>query len=137
MARSLGHYISASITLAMMIFVVGYTAYKSMDRKGTHWNKYGPTYFVVVASFFIMADLVRHVLQDVGWWPSGQWPGSNEYLPNCPNENMSCLSPIGWIFTVFFTYSGFFLLFVGTMWNANIIGKLKAIRQKWRLLRKT
>jgi len=28
---------------------------------------------------------------------------------------MSCLSVVGWIFTVVCTYSGFILLFVGTM----------------------
>jgi len=84
-----------------------------------------------------MADLMRHVLQDVGWWPSGQFPGSSEYRSGCEDENMSCLSLVGWLFTVVFTYAGFLLLFIGTMWNANIISKLKEIRKQWQQLRKT
>jgi len=117
----------------MMIFVVAYTAYKSRSRRGTHWNIYGPTYLVVLAAVLIMADLVRHVMQDVGFWPG---PSSNEYRHGCESENMSCLSAIGWLFTVVCTYSGFILLFIGTMWNANIISKLKQIKEKWQALRK-
>ena len=118
-----------------MCFVIAYTAYKSRSRRGTHWHIFGPTYLVTAAAFLIMADLVRHVLQDLGWWPSGPWPGSSEYRHGCESENMSCLSAVGWIFTVVCTYSGFILLFIGTMWSANIVSKLKAIREKWKALR--
>jgi len=119
----------------MMVFVIAYTSYKSSTRRGTHWKIYGPTYLVTMAAFLIMADLVRHILQDVGWWPNGPFPGSSEYRSGCEAENMSCLSFTGWLFTVVFTYSGFLLLFIGTMWNANIIAKFKEIRQKWIALR--
>jgi len=34
---------------------------------------------------------------------------------------MQFLSPVGWIFTVTLTYSGFILLAVGALWNANIV----------------
>jgi len=116
-----------------MLFVIAYTASKAFSRRGTHWNIYGPTYLVVMAALFIMADLVRHVLQDLNWWP---YPGSNQYRDNCPYENMSCLSVLGWFFTVVFTYTGFILLFIGTMWNANIVSKFKEIKKKWQSLRK-
>jgi len=137
LARSLGHYISSTITLAMMMGIIAYTAYKSSSRRGTHWQIFGPTYLTTLAACFLMADLVRHVLQDVGWWPNGPWPGSSEYRSGCEAENMSCLSFTGWLFTVIFTYTGFILLFIGSMWNANIVSKFKEIRTRWRELRGT
>eukprot|EP00946_MAST-07B_sp_MAST-7B-sp1_P000873 g873.t1 len=51
------------------------------------------------------------------------------------NETMSHLSFIGWLFTIFFTYTGFVCLAVGTLWNADIIKKLKDMKKKWQLLR--
>jgi len=135
LARSLGHYISFSITLAMMLFVIGYTSYRSRSRRGTFWNVQGPTILVTLAAVLIMADLFRHLFQDLGWWPNGPWPGSSEYRHGCEEENMSCLSFTGWLFTVVFTYTGFVLLFIGTMWSANLVTKLKEIRDKWVSLR--
>ena len=38
---------------------------------------------------------------------------------------MKHLSMIGIIFTIIFTYSGFFLLAFGALWNADIINKMK------------
>jgi len=104
-----------------------------------HWHKWGPTYLTVVAGFLIMADLTRHILEDVGAWPerlgyNDAW-GSGEYRADCPEETMHCLSPMGVLFTIVFTYLGFALLVVGTMWNANIVDKLSEIRQEWRRLR--
>ncbi len=61
--------------------------------------------------------------------------GSSQYRANCPHENVTCLSAVGVVFTIIFTYTGFILLFIGTMWNANIVAKLKQIRKQWRLLR--
>ena len=37
------------------------------------------------------------------------------------DETMQYLAPVGWIFTVTLTYSGFILLAVGALWNANIV----------------
>jgi len=51
------------------------------------------------------------------------------------HETMSHLSMIGWLFTIIFTYTGFIFLASGVMWNANILKKLKVIRQTWRELR--
>ena len=60
---------------------------------------------------------------------------------NCLNcvpledENIYNLSPIGILFTIIFTYTGFTLLAIGTMWNANIIKKCGELREKWNDLR--
>lgn len=51
------------------------------------------------------------------------------------HENMLHLSPMGWLFTFFFTYSGFTLLAVAVLWNANFLQKLRTVRKKWAELR--
>jgi hypothetical protein len=135
----LGHWISFGVTLAMMIGLSIYIAWGAKRRSGTRWQKWGPTYLTVIAGFLIMADLTRHILEDVGAWPEHMgyhylW-GSGEYRDDCPEETMHCLSLMGVLFTIVATYLGFALLVWGTMWNANIIDKLKEIRQEWKRLR--
>jgi len=68
--------------------------------------------------------------------------GSSQYVfnpdRNClhsNNERIACLSTIGFVFTILFTYSGFILLAVATMWNANITEKIKKFREKWKEIR--
>jgi len=121
----------------MMIGVNLYIVYCcEKKRKGQSvWNKYGPLVFTVVAALLIMADLTRHLLQDLNVWPSGPWPGSSQYRADCPIETVRCLSVVGVFFTIIATYLGFILLFIGTMWNANIMTKLKQIKMKWTQLR--
>lgn len=115
--------------------ITGYVAYTSKRRWGTHWQKYGPTYLTVVASLLVCADQVRHVLQDQDIWPAGDWPGSSQYRSDCPDESFQCLSTVGWLFTIVFTYSGFILLMVGSLWNANIMDKLAELKEQWKALR--
>jgi len=136
-ARSMGHYISFAITGAMMIALNGYMLHCAIKKRSKlpFHKRYGPFFLTVAAALLIMADLLRHVLQDTKVWPEGPWPGSSEYRANCNQENMSCLSAIGWLFTIVCTYSGFVLLFTGTMWNANLIQKLKLIKKQWQALR--
>jgi len=117
----------------MMLGITGYMLYNARKyRFGSHWEKYGPTYLCAIASLMVMADLMRHVLQDANVWPS---PGSDEYRADCNTETMACLSVVGWTITILCTYVGFALLFFATMWNAKICEKLKAFREKWRELR--
>lgn len=68
--------------------------------------------------------------------------GSGEYKHNpsvncisSNNEQIRCLSGIGIFSTLICTYIGFLCLAVGTMWNANLCGKLRDARDKWRELR--
>eukprot|EP00750_Incisomonas_marina_P033821 INCI997.1.p1 GENE.INCI997.1~~INCI997.1.p1 ORF type:complete len:287 (+),score=38.65 INCI997.1:433-1293(+) len=51
------------------------------------------------------------------------------------DETMQYLAPVGWIFTVTLTYSGFILLAVGALWNANIVKKLKKLSEKCKELK--
>ena len=48
---------------------------------------------------------------------------------------MHHLSPMGLLFTLLFTYAGFALLAVGTLWNANFMSKLHLLRAQWQQLR--
>jgi len=122
-----------------MIGLSIYIWWGSKRRGGSRWNKYGPTYLTIAAGFLIMADLTRHILEDVYAWPERMgyhnlW-GSGEYRDDCSEETMHCLSLMGVLFTIVATYLGFLLLVIGTMWNANIIDKLKEIGEEWRRLR--
>jgi len=96
----MGHWISFGITLAMMLGISVFIAYGARRRSGTHFNKWGPTYLIVLASVLVMADLVRHVLQDTKLWPE---PSSSQYRPGCHDETFRCLSGIGIVFTIFCT----------------------------------
>mmetsp|Transcript_63251 Transcript_63251/g.149902 ORF Transcript_63251/g.149902 Transcript_63251/m.149902 type:complete len:117 (+) Transcript_63251:333-683(+) len=115
-----------------MLAVVAFVAHSTKKRKGDSWNVYGPLMLISLAVPLIMADLFRHLLQDQKIWPS---PSSSQYRHGCETENIKCLSAIGAMFTIVFTYSGFILLAIATMWNANLIDKIKKIRKQWKRLR--
>jgi len=123
----------------MMIGLAIYIGWGSRRRKGTHCHRWGPTYLTVIAGFLIMADLTRHIMEDINAWPEHMgknylW-GSGEYRDDCHEETMRCLSLMGVLFTIVATYTGFLFLVIGTMWNANIVDKLKEIKAEWRRLR--
>lgn len=48
-------------------------------------------------------------------------------------ETFRCLSKFGWFFTVFCTYSGFALFFVGVLWNSSAV--LERIANQWKRIR--
>ena len=59
-------------------------------------------------------------------------------LPLPPQvESISHLSPVGFVFTIACTYCGFGLLSAAVLWNADIVGKLRMVRVRWRQLRET
>jgi len=135
-ARTLGHYISFGITLTMMVLVNIYIGYKSSKRKGRVLRKYGPLFCTLIAGCLIMLDLTRHCLADLKIWTATSYPiGSAEYRPGCTAQNITCLSVLGIFFTIIATYTGFIFLFIGTMWSANLLQKLKQIKQQWSVIR--
>lgn len=131
-ARTLSHFIAFGVTLALMLAITAYVAWCVRRRWGTHWQRFGPLYFTILSVPLIMADLTRHVLQDTDVWPP---PSSSEYREGCDEETMKCLTVTGVFFTIIFTWLGFLCLFIGTMWNANIMQHLREIRRRWRELR--
>lgn len=100
-------------------------------------------YHCDVACCVLPEDLAPGVaaLEPKDGWPQldlkpGEACECNDCMVDSGEENPKNLSVIGWIFTIFCTYLGFTLLAVGTMWNANLVKKLKEIRQRWRELRR-
>jgi hypothetical protein len=128
-ARAAGHTLALALTGTVMVGVVIFLWMEKKKRFGTHWDVSGPLYLSALGGALMIADPLRHVLQD------NDVVVMNQYRPDCPTENFACLSTIGWIFTVAFTYSGIALLVIGTMWNADLIGKCEEIRDKWREIR--
>lgn len=131
-ARALSHAISFGVTLAVLTNICQYIAWKTKGRKGSHWQRFGPLYICMLSVPLVMADLTRHLLQDSGVWAS---PGSSMYRPGChvPGPiKFRCLSLVGWLFTVLFTYSGFLCLIISTLWSARVGTK---VRTAWRSIR--
>jgi hypothetical protein len=152
----MGHWISFGITLAMMVVIITVVVYslKKRPAKLGFIQRYGPLICTIIAAPLIMADLTRHVLQDTNIWkecerqPGEIWGdnclwSSSQYRctlpsPHCipdDQENMAHLSPMGIVFTIIFTYVGFIFLTIGTLWNANIVSKIRQIKKQWILLR--
>lgn len=156
-ARKLGHVISLAVTGFMMLLVIGFIWYslRHRSRRRGCCHYYGPLILIVSSVPLILAEPMRHLLQDEGLWdechrPNGEvWPShctwsSSQYECNLPGpdhcipdsqENIGHLSMIGWLFTIVFTYSGFVLLAFGTLWNANIIQKCRKLKQDWKRMR--
>ena len=120
-ARELSHAISFAVTLAVLTNLIQLFYHKAGLRLGR--RRLGPTYILSVASILILADQIRHVLQDTDIWPS---PGSNMYLDNCHTTAFSwCLTAVGWVLAIGCTYSGFTLMVLAVVWQTNLVTKVK------------
>lgn len=117
-------------------------------------RKWGPFCCILASLCLCMADLTRHLVND-SWGTDcselsdGQSleiveNGIPQILPGkftkyCFSRNVAneykddgSLSAFGWIFSVFCTWAGFVLLFVGICWAINLPGKVKS---QWRQIR--
>eukprot|EP00439_Symbiodinium_sp_Y106_P003591 s1767_g1.t1 len=130
----------------------------TLSRDGLNYQpRFGGPFFCILASLFLcMADLTRHLVNDawgtsctelpdgdtLGIFGSGggapQLLGSNfnKYCQpgNVANEYTStgALSVWGWLFTIFFTWSGFAFLLVGICWAISLPRK---VATQWRTIR--
>ena len=100
--RAVGHIASLLVIGGMLAGMVVYTGYTAKRRtkkaRGSCWYKWGPTVLVAFGACFILADTVRHVLQDQGLWPEKVCRGlmgcggSNQY--QCADSaSKSCCPP--------------------------------------------
>eukprot|EP00931_Biecheleriopsis_adriatica_P051606 TRINITY_DN29955_c0_g1_i1.p1 TRINITY_DN29955_c0_g1~~TRINITY_DN29955_c0_g1_i1.p1 ORF type:complete len:154 (+),score=22.65 TRINITY_DN29955_c0_g1_i1:359-820(+) len=127
----------------------------SRKAKKPFGRKWGPFLCIVAALFLCMADLTRHLVNDA-WGtvcselPEGQklgilsadgWdPLEPKYNKYCFSQNVANeyagdddhLSVYGWVFTIFCTWSGFVLLFIGLCWAISLPSK---VREQWRQIR--
>eukprot|EP00898_Chlorokybus_atmophyticus_P007614 jgi/Chlat1/7854/Chrsp66S09176 len=58
-SKSFAHTITFGITLAIFTNIAQYLYHKSAQRKGSHWQRYGPVYVTLLAIPLVMADLTR------------------------------------------------------------------------------
>lgn len=180
-ARHAAHIVTLIIDVAVIGGLCVYVTHKARDRDHppTKWHRWGPTFLCWMAFPFVLADPLRHTLNDYELWASchrschEKWPSRCEWsseqyrcelicgeefsppfnstacgqLPDgsfprvdcecvhTADERITHLSAVGWLFTIIFTYFGFALFMVGNLWNANILGKCREIRHKYRVLR--
>jgi hypothetical protein len=157
--NALAHSVTFGINLAVFTNLIQYM-YVDIKRRGH--RKWGPLYCVIGATVFVMADLVRHLINDANNWylvsNSGDKIrfelGDCDYVVPKITGNDMCsqigigpvavteenalgiemsmynddgsLSVNGWIFTIFGTWMGFALLFVGVLWYSDIVNKMRA-----------
>jgi len=118
--------------LAAVSNIAQFHFHHAASRRGTHLHRFGPTYLVLLSLPLVLADPMRHVLQDAGIWTG---PSSSMYRPDCPDarglHGFWCLSVTGVIFTAC-TYAGFILLVAGVFWQVDIVPKVRA---SWRTIR--
>ena len=103
-ARSLGHTISFGITGILMI-VVGVMLFNAAatgvrSHVPGRLRRFGPFLVLCVAAPLIMADLVRHLLQDAGRWAEcGNNPHysrintTDPFPPACTWSSSQCAPP--------------------------------------------
>eukprot|EP00798_Chlamydomonas_sp_ICE-L_P006957 gene6957-2228_t len=92
--------------------------------KTTHWKQYGAVYLFAIATPLLLADQMRHVLQDAGLWPA---PSSSMFRDDCDDvtglKAFTCLTLVGWLFTVICTYTGFICMLTGVFMSADLANK--------------
>lgn len=116
MALFLGHSVAFGVTLALMIGLSVYTGWCSSKRRGNHIQRYGPLYCTLIAAPLIMMDPTTHFLDDIFHLFPNWSTGFQHAILAC-------------------TYTGFAFLVIGSLWNANIVQKLRDIRMLWRELK--
>lgn len=68
--------------------------------------------------------------------PADAMPGGLCDCDSCqPHEDFAHLSPIGIAFTIVCTYTGFGLLALAVLWNADVTAKMRGVGTRWRELR--
>uniref|UniRef100_A0A7S4SIL6 Uncharacterized protein n=1 Tax=Alexandrium monilatum TaxID=311494 RepID=A0A7S4SIL6_9DINO len=160
--RSFTHSLTWGINFAVITNMLQFVFAKTKrTRQGMSFcRKWGPFYCIFFALFLMMADLTRHLVNDA-WGtdctsldrdafpnsvlgfqdsPGGPFhPVGSEYEKYCRSvdagseyTSTGALSVYGWVFTIFCTWSGFALLFVGIFWALSLPQKVAA---QWRAIR--
>lgn len=108
----------------------------------SHWQVWGPCWFLFASIFLVMADLTRHLVND-SWKlqkcsePQVDQDGikkqtcevhavMNEYLPT------GALSIYGITFTIICTWLGFTCMAIGIFWGLDMPRKIKVLYQSSR-----
>mmetsp|Transcript_7766 Transcript_7766/g.14767 ORF Transcript_7766/g.14767 Transcript_7766/m.14767 type:complete len:121 (+) Transcript_7766:277-639(+) len=119
-----------------MVSINSYLAFHATKfRFGSCTKQYGPMLMCFLASILVLMDPTRIVFYDMGVWTG---PSSDVFSSTCVpyEETARCLTLTGVLFTYVGTYLGFGLLMISTLWNGDIINKVKDVVRKWNELRK-
>jgi len=157
-SRSFVHALTWGINLAIMTNILQFVFNKTRQSRKDYrfMRKWGPFFCILASIFLCMADLTRHLVNDawgaactdlpdgaqLGIFNGGSSPemlGAIYYKycksVNVPSQYTStgALSVWGWTFTIFCTWTGFVLLFVGICWVISLPRKVAA---QWRTIRR-
>lgn len=157
-SRSFSHAVTFALDFAAFTNMVQFAVHKTNKARlgKPFWRKWGPFFCLVIATILADADLVRHLINDA-WGTICMNADDNHSLQDC-DENGHCsplgakytkycysqpmmnmyddhdhLTVVGWIFSVFCTWIGYFLLFVGVLW---ILSFPQKIRAQWRAIQR-
>ena len=133
-SRHLSHTLSlifTAIALTLLMIYIGYCTRERSRRYSSGVQVYGPFVLLCFASMLVLADPLRHVLQDSGLWTG---PSSKSYYDGC-SESWNCWTATGILFMGVFTYLGFVLLFTANLWNANFIERAREFIHRQRVKR--
>lgn len=150
------------IDLAVFTNILQFVFVKTKrSRAGLPFSrKWAPFNLILLSTFLSMADLMRHLVNDA-WGTActsleageqlaigsahGPWVplnnGAHTYSKYCYSRDVASefsetgwwgLSAWGWTTTIFCTYMGFILLFVGICWIINLPTK---VMSQWRAVR--
>lgn len=112
------------VTGVLMTNILQSAYHKACKRTGTHWQKWGPVYLILIANVLVMimpmAVLFIYV-GEVGYPGSKMWTGGS-FMPNQPHG----------IFFYILKWIGMFLLIIGVVQVTNLNEKIRA---DWRRIR--
>jgi len=161
-SRSFSHGVTFAVDLAVFTNIVQFAVHKTTTARKAKpfWLKWGPVICLVWATILADADLVRHLINDAwGTICTSTEPSQSlalcdrngqckeledKYKKYCYSQPMMNQfhggegfpheSVYGWIFSIFCTWLGYILLFVGIFWVINFPQKIRA---QWRTMQRT
>jgi len=126
-ARHISHTYGLAVSFALATNLTQYVYWKAQTRRGSHWNRYGPTYLLALSIPLTTIDYIRHTILD-NHFAIGKH--LSMYKHGCSDgvglPNFECLSTVGWITTVVCTYTGYICMIVGMLWAVDIKRKVIA-----------
>lgn len=130
-ARNAGHIAAFCITIPLMIALSVYIWFQSKKRSHFHtlWQRKGPLILTAGGGLLVCLEPSRHFFIDRGILPVPMFAGYT-----CDQDTFSCLSGVGWAITICATYTGLALVMTGSLWNADIMSRLKLIGHKYRII---
>jgi len=155
-SRSFSHAVTFGIDVAAFTNIVQFAVHKTMRARKSKpfWRKWGPVICLAWATILVDLDLVRNMINDA--WGTVCISTDSQPLKICDKDgtcsflgdkyNKYCYSQpmlnggvwphltiYGWVCTIFATWAGYLLLFVGIFWILSFPQKMRA---QWRIIQR-